>query len=223
MKESLKLKLLRVAANNASCTAEVKSLLDFITKDEKPAESKRVEVKTSLEDGVYVVFSSGEIKPVSEYNEQCEPAKVLMIYRDHSWIVAPRDAECGETTLLKEDADRESGSPFYKAEIEALNDFDMESCTAHLRKAGLAFELDDDAFIPTAGQLAAMWLYRDVLNKALKDTGGEPLNTYECYWSSSEFNAYYSWVVGFNDGYVINYSYYKCYVNYVRPCTAFNL
>ncbi len=69
MKESLKLKLLRVAANNASCTAEVKSLLDFITKDEKPAESKRVEVKTSLEDGVYVVFSSGEIKPVSEYNE----------------------------------------------------------------------------------------------------------------------------------------------------------
>ena len=52
MKESLKLKLLRVAANNASCTAEVKSLLDFITKDEKPAESKRVEVKTSLEDGV---------------------------------------------------------------------------------------------------------------------------------------------------------------------------
>ena len=103
MKESLKLKLLRVAANNASCTAEVKSLLDFITKDEKPAESKRVEVKTSLEDGVYVVFSSGEIKPVSEYNEQCEPAKVLMIYRDHSWIVAPRDAECGETTLLKEE------------------------------------------------------------------------------------------------------------------------
>ena len=178
MKESLKLKLLRVAANNASCTAEVKSLLDFITKDEKPAESKRVEVKTSLEDGVYVVFSSGEIKPVSEYNEQCEPAKVLMIYRDHSWIVAPRDAECGE--------------------------------------------LDDDAFIPTAGQLAAMWLYRDVLNKALKDTGGEPLNTYECYWSSSEVNANYSWGVNFGDGdvYINNY---KSGDYCVRPCTAFNL
>ena len=222
MKESFKLQLLRTAANNASSVEDVKVVLDFITKNEKPKESKRVEVKTSLEDGVYVVFSSGEIKPASEYNEQCEPAKVLMIYRAHSWIVAPRDAECGETTLLKEDADRESGSPFYKAEIEALNDFDMESCTAHLRKAGLAFELDDDAFIPTAGQLAAMWLYRDVLNKALKDTGGEPLKTYECYWSSSELNAWYSWYVNFNSGYVIHWSYkYNGY--YVRPCTAFNL
>lgn len=221
MKESFKLQLLRTAANNASSVEDVKVVLDFITKNEKPKESKRVEVKTSLEDGVYVVFSSGEIKPASEYNEQCEPAKVLMIYRAHSWIVAPRDAECGETTLLKEDADRESGSPFYKAEIEALNDFDMESCTAHLRKAGLAFELDDDAFIPTAGQLAAMWLYRDVLNKALKDTGGEPLKTYECYWSSSEGYAWGSWCVNFDSGGVSNW--YGKYGGFVRPCTAFNL
>lgn len=222
MKESFKLQLLRTAANNASSVEDVKVVLDFITKNEKPKESKRVEVKTSLEDGVYVVFSSGEIKPASEYNEQCEPVKVLMIYRDHSWIVAPRDAECGETTLLKEDADRESGSPFYKAEIEAMNDFDMESCTAHLRKTGLAFELDDDAFIPTAGQLAAMWLYRDVLNKALKDTGGEPLKTYECYWSSSEANAWNSWNVNFGSGYVNGWN-GKYNDNYVRPCTAFNL
>lgn len=222
MKESFKLQLLRTAANNASSVEDVKVVLDFITKNEKPKESKRVEVKTSLEDGVYVVFSSGEIKPVSEYNEQCEPAKVLMIYSAHSWIVAPRDAECGETTLLKEDADRESDSPFYKAEIEALNDFDMESCTDHLRKAGLAFELDDDMFIPTAGQLAAMWLYRDSLNKALKATGGEPLKTDECYWSSSEISAYSSWHVDFNDGYVsINSNKYSS--GYVRPCTAFEL
>lgn len=222
MNESLKLKLLRTAANNATSAAEVKSLLDFITKDEKPAESKHVEVKTSLEDGVYVVFSSGEIKPASEYNEQCEPAKVLMIYRGHSWIVAPRDAECGETTLLKEDADRESDSPFYKAEIEALNDFDMESCTSHLRKAGLSFELDDDMFIPTAGQLAAMWLYRDSLNKALKATGGEPLKKDECYWSSSESVAWGSWYVYFNSGSVYSWDSKYTY-SYVRPCTAFNL
>lgn len=220
MNESLKLKLLRTAANNATSAAEVKSLLDFITKDEKPAESKHVEAKTSLEDGVYVVFSSGENKPASEYNEQCEPAKVLMTYRAHSWIVAPCDAECGETTLLKEDADREIDSPFYKAEIEALNDFDMESCTAHLRKAGLAFELDDDMFIPTAGQLAAMWLYRDSLNKALKATGGEPLKTDECYWSSSECNRDGSWGLYFNGGYVGNGSNkFRSYC--VRPCTAF--
>lgn len=222
MKESLKLKLLRVAANNASCTAEVKSLLDFITKYEKPAESKHVEVKTSLEDGVYVVFSSGEIKPVSEYNEQCEPAKVLMIYRDHGWIVASHDAECGKTTLLTMDAERDSDSPFYKAEIEALSDFNMESCTAHLRKAGLAFELDDDMFIPTAGQLAAMWLYRDSLNKALKATGCEPLKTDKCYWSSSEGSAYGRWYLHFSYGTLYNSgNEYNSY--YVRPCTAFKL
>ena len=76
--------------------------------------------------------------------------------------------------------------------------------------------------IPTAGQLAAMWLYRDVLNKALKDTGGEPLKTHECYWSSSEGNAWGSWYVSFDSG-GVSYWLYKYIDGYVRPCAAFEL
>ena len=226
MNESLKLILLRAAANNATSVTEMKQLLDFITEDDRSLESKGKEVVPTLEDGVYVVFASGEIKPASEYNEQDgSHSKVLMVYHGHAWIVAPCDAECGKTTLLKKDAGIENDSPYYKAEIEALNDFNMESCTAHLRKAGLAFDMDDDSFIPTAGQLAAMWLYRDSLNKALKDTGGEPLNTDEYYWSSSEDSEYHSWIVNYNSGHVLtwnnkNTKYYPCIV---RPCTAFTL
>ena len=74
-------------------------------------------------------------------------------------------------------------------------------------------------FIPTAGQLAAMWLYRDSLNKALKATGGEPLKTDECYWSSSEYNRDASWYLYFSDGYVYNHNKYNS--GCVRPCTAF--
>ena len=64
-----------------------------------------------------------------------------------------------------------------------------------------------------------MWLYRDSLNKALKATGGEPLKTDECYWSSSEYNRGCSWVLNFNGGYVYNDG--KCSSYCVRPCTAF--
>ena len=97
----------------------------------------------------------------------------------------------------------------------------MKSCTEHLRKAGIAFELDADLYIPTAGQLAAMFLFRKELNEALEMVGGTPMKE-EVYWSSSELNAWYSWGVNFGSGYVGGW------VNgygggYVRPCTEFEL
>lgn len=106
-------------------------------------------------------------------------------------------------------------------EIDALNEFDMMSCTEHLREAGLAFELDADLYIPTAGQLAAMFLFRKELNKALEMVGGTPMKE-DAYWSSSEKNAWSSWHVYFNSGGVTNWL-GKYSDGYVRPCTAFEL
>jgi hypothetical protein len=97
----------------------------------------------------------------------------------------------------------------------------MKSCTEHLRKAGIAFELDADLYIPTAGQLAAMFLFRKELNKALELVGGTPIKE-GVYWSSSEYNAWSSWGVLFDSGNVSGWN-NKYYDNYVRPCTAFEL
>lgn len=123
--------------------------------------------------------------------------------------------------MLSKDAHPEDTSSLYMCEIDALNEFDMYSCTEHLREAGLAFELDADLYIPTAGQLAAMFIYRKELNKALEMVGGTPMKE-DVYWSSSEVSAGSSWYVNFNDGYA--YHNYDEYTDgYVRHCTAFGL
>ena len=97
----------------------------------------------------------------------------------------------------------------------------MKSCTEHLRKPGIAFELDADLYIPTTGQLAAMFFFHKELNKALVMVGGTPMKE-GVYWSSSEDNAWNSWLVGFDFGYVGHWSTkYDDY--YVRPCRTFEL
>ena len=143
----------------------------------------------------------------------------MVSYHGHKWIVAKEDLKGDKLPLFSDDSHPEDTSSFYKCEIEALNDFDMKSCTEHLRKAGIAFELDADLYIPTAGQLAAMYLFRAELNKALELIGGTSMKE-GVYWSSSEGNAWSSWSVYFDSGYVLYWG-RKCYDYYVRPCTAF--
>ena len=170
------------------------------------------------------VFSKGyQPVPAEDVTGVQNPKKcnVMVSYHGHEWVVAKNDVSEDEIPLLKNDAHVEKSSPFYKCEIEALNDFDMKSCTEHLQKAGIALELDADLYIPTAGQLAAMYLYREKLNKALEMVGGTPMKE-KVYWSSSEDGAWTSWGVAFGSGYV-GYWGYKFDGGCVRPCAAFEL
>lgn len=230
MTDKQTLNLLRYAVNCAETLEDAKAYAEFIANANQPyfkITPDKVEMSGQLthflNDGVYVATPVGAPKMFKDLpkDEDIKGCMVIVSYHGHYWTVALHDLECGETPLLKEDAERESESPFYKSEIDAINDFDMQACTDHLRKAGLAFELDEKLCVPTAGQLAAMYLFREDLNEALKAVGGEPLKS-EVYWSSSEASAYYSWYVYFNSGYV-NYWNNKFNNGYVRPCTAFTL
>ena len=175
-----------------------------------------------LEDGVYLVEDG--FMPVRFNGAKSVPSPklcdVMVSYHGHEWIVAKEDLKGDKLPLFSDDSHPEDDtSSFYKCEIEALNDFDMKSCTEHLRKAGIAFELDADLYIPTAGQLAAMFLFHKELNKALEVVGGTPMKE-GLYWSSSEDDAWISWAVGFDYGYVeIWHS--RCDDGFVRHCTAF--
>lgn len=173
-------------------------------------------IEPILEDGVYLVEDG--FTPVRFNGAKSVPSpklcNVMVSYHGHKWIVAKEDFD--KLPLFSDDSHPEDTSSFYKCEIEALNDFDMKSCTGHLRKAGIAFELDADLYIPTAGQLAAMYLFRAELNKALELVGGTPMKE-GVYWSSSEFDAWGSWGVNFDSGYV-NYWNGEYGGNYVRPC-----
>ena len=234
MEEKQKLNLLRLAVDSASNFGEAKAYASFICGFKEPFETRTPSddeeegrkyeyIEPIIEDGVYLVekgFLPRRFEDVAgvQNPKECD---VMVSYHGHKWIVAKEDLKGGELPLFSDDSHSGDTSSFYKCEIEALNDFDMYSCTEHLREAGLAFELDADLYIPTAGQLAAMFLYRKELNKALKMVGGTPTKK-DVYWSSSEHAAFYSWNVGFNGGNV-NGSNNKYISLYVRPCTAFEL
>ena len=232
MEDEQKLNLLRLAINNASDFEEAKSYASFIMGDGSPiatcpprADNSDERTKAVKEGGVYIVAKGLPPVPFGAVGVVHNPEKcdVMVSYHGHKWIVAKEDLKGDELPLFSDDSHPEDTSSFYKCEIEALNDFDMKSCTEHLRKAGIAFELDADLYIPTAGQLAAMYLFRAELNKALELVGGTLMKE-GAYWSSSEISANNSWGVYFNGGYVNNvYNYYKYGSNYVRPCMPFEL
>ena len=77
-----------------------------------------------------------------------------------------------------------------------------------------------DWYLPSMGELNAIYDNMDVLNKALGKIGGTKLGT-SYYWSSSEYSSRRNaWYLSFRDGDVDNYN--KDYYNsYVRPVLAF--
>lgn len=234
MEDKQKLRLLRSAVSCASDFDEAKAYASFIIgfkdpfatctpSDTEEESCKREYIEPIIKDGVYLV-EDGFIPVRFEDAKRVQSAKhcnAMVSYHGHKWIVAKEDLKGDELPLLSDDSHPEDTSSFYKNEIEALNDFDMKSCTGHLRKAGIAFKLDADLYIPTAGQLAAMFLFRKELNEALEMVGGTPMKE-DAYWSSSEFCAWYSWSVHFSSG-GGGFWNGKCNHNYVRPCTAFKL
>lgn len=230
MEDKQKLRLLRSAVSCASDFDEAQAYAAFIFGFKEPFATRTPSDDGEegckheyIEDGVY--FVEDGCKPVRFADAVCVQSpkycNVMVSYHGHKWIVAKEDIGDDKLPLFSDDSHPEDTSSFYKREIEALNDFDMKSCTEHLRKAGIAFELDADLYIPTAGQLAAMFLFRTELNKALVMVGGTPMKK-EVYWSSSEHNAWNSWLVSFDSGGVNGWN-AKYYGFYVRPCMPFEL
>ena len=234
MEDKKKLNLLSLAVDSASDFCEAKAYASFICGFKEPFETrtpsdgeeevrKHEYIEPIIEDGVYIVEKGFPPRRFEDFAGVQNPKEcdVMVSYHGHKWIVAKEDLKGDKLPLFSNDSNPEDTSSFYKCEIEALNDFDMKSCTEHLRKAGIAFELDADLYIPTAGQLAAMFLFRKELNKALEMAGGTPMKE-EVYWSSSENNAWLSWGDGFDSG-SVGYWFNEFNGNYVRPCTAFEL
>lgn len=73
-------------------------------------------------------------------------------------------------------------------------------------------------YLPCLLELNAVCVNKEEINELLKLVGGDPLSLDECYWSSTEVNAFYSWLVCFGYGYSVSYGKYLAYV--VRPAVA---
>lgn len=78
-------------------------------------------------------------------------------------------------------------------------------------------EVGKETFSHKQGLLMAA--YRDEINAALREIGGDELKG--CYWTSTEYTTNYAWVVNFTNGYVNTYTYLKYNSLTVRACAAF--
>lgn len=74
-------------------------------------------------------------------------------------------------------------------------------------------------YLPCLLELNAVCANKEEINELLKLVGGDPLSFDECYWSSTEGSANYSWLVYFGSGYS-NGNGYKYGAFVVRPAVA---
>lgn len=73
-------------------------------------------------------------------------------------------------------------------------------------------------YLPCLLELNAVCANKEEINELLKLVGGDPLSLDECYWSSTEYSAYGSWLVNFGSGYSNGNG--KCIAYVVRPAVA---
>ena len=74
-------------------------------------------------------------------------------------------------------------------------------------------------YMPCLLELNVVCANKEEINELLKLVGGDPLSLDECYWSSTENNAIYSWGVYFGVG-GSGYFYSKYFAIVVRPAVA---
>lgn len=73
-------------------------------------------------------------------------------------------------------------------------------------------------YLPCLLELNAVCANKEEINELLELVGGDLLDLDECYWSSTENSANYSWYVHFSNGF--SYGNSKCNTTVVRPAVA---
>ena len=145
-----------------------------------------------------------------------------IVQGDHSVAVALTDIAGGDDVTLTGSDDKTGDSQYYIEDYEeAVQDYDGETNTQHLRKIGLnpQIKLKDGEYIPSLGELYIICLNQYAINEALKFVGGQPLAK-DWYWSSTEYSATSAWYLGLDTG-DADISPKAANKNRVRPVSAF--
>lgn len=187
-------------------------------------DSKEAPASNRLGDGIYLIGSDGAaVLFEGKLTKAPQNTEYIGIVQgDRSVAVALTDIAGGDDVVLTDSDDKTGDSQYYiKDYEEAVQDYDGETNTQHLRKIGLnpRIKLKDGEYIPSLGELYIICLNQYAINEALKFVGGQPLAK-DWYWSSTECSATFAWGLGLGDGFA--YSNTKAaYKLRVRPVSAF--
>ena len=171
-------------------------------------DSKEEPASNRLGDGIYLigrdstaVLFEGKLTEAPQSTEY-----IGIVQGDCSVAVALTDMAGGDDVTLTDSDDKTGDSHYYIGNYEeAVQDYDGEINTQHLRKIGLnpQIKLKDGEYIPSLGELYIICLNQYAINEALKFVGGQPLAK-DWYWSSTECSATYAWHLGLNYGFAGN-------------------
>lgn len=168
-------------------------------------DSKEAPASNRLGDGIYLIGSDGaavlfegKLTEAQLYTEY-----IGIVQGDRSVAVALTDIAGGDNVTLTDSDDKTGDSQYYIENYEeAVQDYDGETNTQHLRKIGLnpQIKLKDGEYIPSLGELCIICLNQYTINEALKFVGGQPLAK-DWYWSSTESSATHAWYLTLGNGY----------------------
>lgn len=178
-----------------------------------------------LNDGIYIIYKEGSYFKY-ESKKILQPSEVKgigVVFQGHSFGVSLNNIKGvkAQYGLLETCDECDEKSAYYMSEIEAMHYYDGHACTNHLRAAHLAFNLSTDYFIPTLGQMSAIYIYKLVINNILVELGGDTFGEKDYYHTSSEATQTTSFGVEMGRGGVINIGKYAELS--VRPCFNFTL
>lgn len=160
-------------------------------------DSKEEPASNRLGDGIYLIGSDGTaVLFEGKLTEAPQGTEYIGIVQgDRSVAVALTDMAGGNDVTLTDSDDKTGDSQYYIEDYEeAVQDYDGETNTQHLRKIGLnpQIKLKDGEYIPSLGELYIICLNQYAINEALKFVGGQPLAK-DWYWSSTEYSATGAW------------------------------
>ena len=167
-------------------------------------DSKEAPASNRLGDGIYLIGSDGAaVLFEGKLTEAPQNTEYIGIVQgDRSVAVALTDIAGGDDVTLTDSDDKTGDSQYYIGNYEeAVQDYDGETNTQHLRKIGLnpQIKLKDGEYIPSLGELCIICLNQYAINEALKFVGGQPLAK-DWYWSSTEYSAANAWYLGLGNG-----------------------
>lgn len=187
-------------------------------------DSKEAPASNRLGDGIYLIGSDGaavlfegKLTKAPQNTEYID-----IVQGDRSVAVALTDIAGGDDVTLTDSDDKTGDSQYYIGNYEeAVQDYDGETNTQHLRKIGLnpQIKLKDGEYIPSLGELYIICLNQYAINEALKFVGGQPLAK-DWYWSSTEYSATTAWNLNLYGG-LAAYGAKATGTNRVRPVSAF--
>lgn len=176
-----------------------------------------INVNCQCEDGIYICYEGGE-RQLYDGNNPTERVDHIGIKVGTHMVGLCLNSQ-GEHELPYDSDIEKDDFDYKRQELHALDDFNGKANTEHLKKHGeFDFDLADDEWIPSLGELAIIFKNKKKINEALAYAGGDELVD-DWYWSSTELSANDAWYVNFSIGTVNISNKLSSFV--VRPVCAF--